>query len=155
MGADLRDTLDEMGLTLPPPPKSVADYIPALLHGQTVRVSGQLPLRDGELLMSGPMPGAGSLAEAQAAAELCVLNGLAAAGAVLDGDFGRVQRVLQVTVYVAGSPDYTEQHKVANGASELLGRLFGESGRHSRVAVGVSALPLGATVEVALTLAVN
>jgi len=155
MGADLRDTLEEMGLTLPPPPKSVADYIPALLHGQLVRVSGQLPLRDGQLMLRGAMPGAGSLAEAQAAAEMCVLNGLAAAGAVLDGDFARVARVLQVTVYVASSPAYTEQHQVANGASELLGRLFGEAGRHSRAAVGVAALPLGATVELAMTLAVD
>ncbi len=155
MALDLPAKLDELGLTLPPPPKSVADYLPAVWHEGLVWVSGQLPMRAGELLLRGPMPDAGSLAEAQAAAAQCVLNGLAAAGAVLEGEYDRIERVLSLTVFVASTPDFTEQHRVADGASELLGRLFGEAGRHRRAAVGASALPLGATVEVAMTLAAN
>jgi len=152
---DLHAKLDELGLSLPGVPGAVAEYVPAVLDGGLVEVSGQLPMRDGKLLATGPMPGACSLAKAQAAAGQCVLNGLAAADAVLGGDWSRLRRVVRLVVFVAGEPGFTDQHLVANGASQLLGRVFGEAGRHARAAVGVPSLPLGATVEVAMTLGVE
>ena len=143
-----------MGLVLPGVPSAVADYVPALAHDGLVHVSGQLPMCEGVLMLEGTMPGAGSLEEARASARQCVLNGLAAVGGVIDGDWSRFRRVVSLTVFVASEPGFTEQHLVANGASEFLGELFGEAGRHVRAAVGASALPLGATVEVAMVVSV-
>lgn len=144
----LEDKLSSLGLTLPAAPKAVAAYVPAVRTGNLVVVSGQLPLVDGRLTVTGPVPSVTSLEAAQQGAQRCVLNGLAALSGVIDGDFGKLVRVVRVGVFVASDAGFTDQHLVANGASELLQKLFDEKGRHARAAVGVPSLPLGASVEV-------
>lgn len=144
---DIAQRLKELNLTLPKPPVPVAAYIPTVRTGSLVFVSGQLPSQDGKLLAEGSVPSKVNVETAQACARRCVLNGLAA----LQGEIGsldKVRRVVRVGVFVASDPGFTEQPKVANGASELLQQIFGESGRHARAAVGSIALPLGAPVEV-------
>lgn len=142
------DRLAALGLTLPDPPKPVAAYIPAVRTGSLIVVSGQVPFRDGTLIATGPVPSKTTLEDAQTAARQCVLNALAVVADQLDGDLDRVQRIVRLGVFVQCDPGFTDQPKVANGASELLLDLFGERGRHARAAVGSIALPLGATVEV-------
>lgn len=152
---DVNARLAELGLTLPAAPKPVAVYVPAVLVGETLFVSGQLPLHQGKLLAVGAVPTAVSLEEAQQAARQCALNALAIVGDAIDGDWSRLIRIIRLGVFVASDPSFTEQSKVANGASELLGEIFGEAGQHVRAAVGSVALPLGATVEVEMTVAVR
>lgn len=147
--------LSQLGLTLPAAPKPVASYIPAVRSGNLVYISGQLPFKDGTLLCNGPVPSVTSVEQAQAAARQCILNGLAVLGDQIGGDFSKVVRVVRVGAFVCSDNGFTEQPKVANGASELLQALFGESGRHARAAVGVNALPLGASVEVELLVEVR
>jgi enamine deaminase RidA (YjgF/YER057c/UK114 family) len=144
----LTDKLAELGLTLPKSPLTVAAYVPALRTGNLVIISGQLPLEDGKLNYKGPVPSQTPLETAQKAAGRCVLNALAALGTVIDNDFARLVRVVRVGVFVASDTTFTEQHLVANGASELLIKLLGDPGRHARTAVGVPCLPLGTPVEV-------
>ena len=144
----LTDKLQSLGLTLPPAPKAVAAYVPAVRTGNLVIVSGQLPMVDGQLTVTGPVPSHTSLDAAKQAAERCVLNALAALSPLIDNDFGRLRRVVRVGVFVASDPTFTDQHLVANGASELLQKLLDEKGRHARAAVGVPSLPLGASVEI-------
>ncbi len=144
----IADRLAELKITLPPAPKPVAAYIPAVRTGSLVFISGQLPLKDGELLASGPVPSRVSLEEAQAAARQCVLNALAVLAAQVGDDLDRVEQIVRLGVFVCCEAGFTDQPKVGNGASELLQSIFGEKGRHARAAVGSIALPLGATVEV-------
>ena len=144
----LHDNLAKLGLSLPEAPKAVAAYVPALRTGNLVIVSGQLPLKDGQLLATGTVPGHTSLDAAQEAAGQCVLNALAALGTAVDGDYGRLVRAVRLGVFVASDEGFTDQHLVANGASELLVKIMGDPGRHARAAVGVPNLPLNASVEV-------
>ena len=139
----LQRSLERLGLTLPPVSKPVASYIPAKKTGSLIYVSGQLPMKDGKLMCTGPAPSQVSLEDAQAAARQCVLNGIAAAMSV-----GQVRGVVRVGVFVQSDDGFSEQPKVANGASDLLMELLGDDGRHARAAVGTNALPLNATVEV-------
>jgi len=151
---DLPQKLIALGLDLPPAPKPVASYVPCVEANGLIFVSGQLPTREGELLTTGRMPHV-TLEDAQGAAAQAARNGLAIGNDVIGGDLSRFGRMVKLDVFVASEPDFTEQHKVANGASELIGQLFGDTGEHARAAVGVSSLPLNATVELAMTLAVN
>lgn len=147
--------LAELGITLPVPPKPVASYIPAVRTGRLVFVSGQLPFHEGALLATGPVSSAVPVELASQAARQCVLNALAVLADTLDDDLDRVERMVRLGVFVASDPGFAEQPRVANGASDLLQEIFGESGRHARAAVGSIALPLGATVEVELIAAVR
>lgn len=147
--------LSQLGLSLPQAPKPVASYIPAVRTGNLIFISGQLPFRDGKLLSTGPVPSAVSVEAAQEAARQCILNGLAVLGDQIGGDFSRVVRVVRVGAFVCSDTGFTDQPKVANGGSELLQALFGESGRHARAAVGTNALPLGASVEIELLVEVR
>lgn len=142
------DRLNELKITLPEAPSPVAAYVPAVKTGNLVFVSGQVPFRDGALLATGPVPSSVSLEQARQAARQCVLNALAVLSGTLEGDLDRVRRVVRLGVFVHSDPDFTDQPKVANGASELLQDIFGDAGRHARAAVGSVALPLGSTVEV-------
>ncbi|HEV2318055.1 MAG TPA: RidA family protein [Thermoplasmata archaeon] len=147
------EQLAKLGLTLPPPPKPAGSYVPAVQEGNLVWVSGQGAFRDGAVLYPGRVESKVSVEEAQEAARVATLQGLSAAAAVV-GSVDRIRRVLRLGVFVASDPKFTRQHEVANGASELLIGLFGESGRPSRVSVGVPALPLNFPVEVEMVLAV-
>jgi len=149
------ERLQALQLTLPTVAKPVGAYVPALRHGSLLFLSGQIPLRDGQVAWTGRVGGADgrTLAEAQAAARQCALNAVAAA-AEAAGGIDRLARIVKLVVYVASNPGFTDQHKVANGASELLAEIFGDAGRHARAAVGVAELPLNASVEVDVTFAV-
>jgi enamine deaminase RidA (YjgF/YER057c/UK114 family) len=155
MTPDIHTRLSELGLSLPTPPKPVAAYIPFVRSGNLVFVSGQVPLVDGKVVCSGPVPSTVSIDQARAAARQCALNGLAIVAGALDGDLNRVRRIVRVGVWVCSDAGFTDQPKVANGASELLVEIFGENGRHARAAVGSIALPLGATVEVEMLVEVS
>jgi enamine deaminase RidA (YjgF/YER057c/UK114 family) len=147
------ERLAELGLTVPEVPAPVAAYIPAVRSGVHVVTSGQLPMRDGQLMATGKVGGEVTQEEAVECARQCGLNALAAVRAEL-GDLSQVKRVVKVVAYVASTPDFTGQPLVANGVSELLGEVFGDAGRHARSAVGVPVLPLDAPVEVELTVEV-
>ena len=136
----------ELGLEIPEVAAPVAAYVPATLTGSYVHTSGQLPMVKGALPQAGKVGAEVTLEEAQKLAEICALNGLAAARGTL-GSLDRVARVVKVTVFVASAPDFTDQAQVANGASVLLGKIFGDAGIHVRSAVGVAVLPLNAPVE--------
>ncbi len=152
---NLHARLTELGLILPPAPKPVAVYVPAVRHGNLLTISGQLPFCDGKLIAIGRVPSQVSLEEAQIAARQCVLNALAIIDDHLAGDWSRFERIVRVGVFVACDDDFTQQPQVANGASELLGQVLGEAGQHARAAVGVNALPLGSPVEVEMIVAVG
>ncbi len=143
------ERLDELGLSVPGVAAPVAAYIPAIRSGNHVYTSGQLPMRDGRLLHTGAVGGVVSQAEAVECARQCALNALAAIKAEV-GELAAVKQIVKVVVFVASTPDFTNQPLVANGVSELLGEVFGDAGRHARSAVGVAVLPLHAPVEVEL-----
>ena len=143
------ERLAELGLTVPEVVPPVAAYQPTARTGNLVYTSGQLPMRDGALVATGKLGDAVSEEQGYDAARQCALNALAAVKAEV-GDLSRVKQVVKAVVFVASTPTFTAQPKVANGASELLGEVFGDAGRHARSAVGVSALPLDAPVEVEL-----
>ena len=141
------ERLAELGLSVPEVPTPVAVYVPAVVSGDLVFTSGQLPMKNGELMLTGKVGGEVAPEEAKEAAQQCALNAIAAVKSVL-GDLDRVAQVVKVVVFVASTPDFTGQPQVANGASELLGQVFGDAGIHARSAVGVPVLPLDSPVEV-------
>ncbi len=141
--------LVELNLTLPPVAKPVASYTPAVRSGELVFTSGQVPIRDGKILYAGKVPKDLPIEDAMKACEVAAMNGLAAIDQLIGG-IDRIVRIVRVCVYVNSSPGFTEQPKVANGASDLLVKIFGEAGRHARSAVGAAELPLNAAVEVEL-----
>jgi enamine deaminase RidA (YjgF/YER057c/UK114 family) len=142
------ERLAELGLTVPDVVPPVAAYVPAVRSGSLVYTAGQLPMRDGALIATGKV-GQGVTAEvATACAEQCALNAIAAIRSVA-GDLASV-RIVKVVAFVASDPNFTGQPGVANGASELFGKVFGDNGVHARSAVGVPVLPLDAPVEVEL-----
>lgn len=146
--------LTELGLILPDVVPPVAAYVPAVRTGDLVMTAGQIPMRNGELVAAGKVGGEVTPEQAYDAARQCALNGLAAIKAEI-GDLARIRRVVKVVVFVASAPDFTAQPGVANGASELLGEVFGDAGVHVRSAVGVAVLPLDSAVEVELTVEVS
>ena len=147
------EKLTSMGLSVPQVAAPVASYVPAVRTGAYVFTSGQLPLRDGTLIATGTVGDAVTPEQATECARQCALNGLAAIRAEI-GELSSVTRVVKVVVFVASASGFTGQPQVANGASELLGDVFSPAGHHARSAVGVSALPLGAPVEVEMVVEV-
>jgi enamine deaminase RidA (YjgF/YER057c/UK114 family) len=145
--------LAELGLTLPAAPRPVAAYVPAVRHGNLVYTSGQLPSRDGELIAVGKVGAEVDPETAAECARVAILNAVAVLAEAVGG-IDEIERIVKVTVFVASAPDFTGQPQVANGASELLVDVFGESGRHARSAVGLSVLPLDAPVEIEVVAAV-
>ncbi|MCT1367938.1 RidA family protein [Kocuria sp. HSID16901] len=146
--------LKDMGLTVPEVATPVASYVPAVISGQYVYTSGQIPVQNGEFAFKGKVSETGadgtvSLNDAIDQARVCALNTLAAVKSVI-GDLDRVKRVVKVTGFVSSDPEFTGQAQVLNGASELYGKAFGEAGIHARSAVGVAVLPLDVPVEVEL-----
>jgi enamine deaminase RidA (YjgF/YER057c/UK114 family) len=141
------EKLAELGLSVPEVAKPVAAYVPAVRTGSYVFTSGQLPMKSGELMTTGKVGGEVTLEEAVACAQQCALNAIAAVKAEI-GDLSLVKRIVKVVAFVASTPDFTGQPQVANGASELFGKVFGDAGVHARSAVGVPVLPLDSPVEV-------
>lgn len=147
MASEIDTKLEALGIVLPAAAAPAANYVPYVLTGSQLHISGQLPLENGKVALTGQIGAGITTAEAQRAAELCAINILAQAKAAL-GDLGRIARIVKINVMVSSTPDFYEQHLVANGASNLLANVLGEAGKHARAAVGMAALPLNASVEV-------
>jgi enamine deaminase RidA (YjgF/YER057c/UK114 family) len=147
-----RERLTELGLSVPEVVPPLAAYVPGRRSGAYVHTSGQLPMRDGSMVAVGKVGAEVSAEQATDCARQAALNAIAAVASQVDLD--DVVGVVKVVVYVASAPDFTGQPAVANGASELLGQVFGEAGRHARSAVGVTVLPLDAPVEVEIVVEV-
>lgn len=146
----IEDRIRELGLEIPAVPAAVAAYVPAVRDGNHVFTSGQLPSVNGAIPATGKVgEGEGLVAPERAAelAEICAMNAIAALRGVV-GDLDKVEQVVKVTAFIASDPSFTGQPVVANGASVLLGKIFGDAGIHSRSAVGVAVLPLDAPVEI-------
>jgi enamine deaminase RidA (YjgF/YER057c/UK114 family) len=143
----IEDKIKRLGFNLPETPKPVASYIPAIEINKLIFTAGQIPSIAGELMFKGKVDKELTLMEGQRAAETCVLNCLAAVKGIV-GELDKIKRIIKLTVFVNSSPGFTDQAKVANGASDLLIKIFEDKGRHVRSAVGVSELPLDAAVEV-------
>lgn len=150
----IEEKIKELGFELPEVAKPLAAYIPAKKVGNLVMTSGQVPLVKGEIKYKGKVGKELSEEEGQKAAQVCALNCLAAIKGVI-GNLDKVVEVVKLTVFVASSDSFTAQPKVANGASELIGKIFGEAGKHTRSAVGVTALPLDAAVEIEMIVSIK
>jgi enamine deaminase RidA (YjgF/YER057c/UK114 family) len=149
MAPDAEARLRELGLELPDVPAPGGAYVPATRAGTLVFTAGQLPFEEGELHKTGKVGDAVSVEEAQQAARLCALNAIAAAAAEAGG-LNNLRQIVKVTGFVASAPEFNDQPQVINGASALIGEIFGEDGLHARSAIGVAELPLDAPVEVEL-----
>jgi enamine deaminase RidA (YjgF/YER057c/UK114 family) len=147
--------LEELGLELPPTPEPVASYVPVTQAGSLAFVAGQVAMVDGRLLHPGKLGQHVSVEMGQEAAARAALQALSAIRDHLGGSLDRLERLLQVTVFVASDAEFIEHPKVANGASELLIAVLGPEGRHARAAVGVASLPLGASIEITVTAEVS
>lgn len=147
----MTDTIDSrlknLGISIPEAAAPAASYVPFAQSGSLLLTSGQLPLEGGKLVHTGQIGDELTVAHGQAAARACAINILAQAKAAL-GDLGRIKRIVKITTFVASTPDFVEQHLVANGASDLLVAVLGDAGKHARSAVGVASLPLNAPVEI-------
>ncbi|OWV82538.1 hypothetical protein ATY75_27325 [Rhizobium sp. N122] len=148
MSDEIAKRLTEMGITLPEAAAPAANYVPYVISGNLLYISGQLPLEGGKIAVSGHLGKTVDVAAGQRGAELCAINILAQAKAALGGDLGRIRRVIKLNGFVASAPDFIEQHLVINGASNLIAGVLGEAGKHARAAVGMAALPLNAAVEI-------
>jgi enamine deaminase RidA (YjgF/YER057c/UK114 family) len=140
--------LAELGIVLPRQAAPAGAYVPYVITGDLVFVSGQLPIQDGTVKYTGRIGVELTVEDGYAAARLCGLNLLAHACAVCAGDWSRLKRMVKLGGFVQCAPEFTDQPKVVNGASDLMMEVFGEAGRHARIAVGAPALPLGAAVEI-------
>jgi len=148
----MSDTIDgrlaALGISLPEAAAPAANYVPYVISGNLLFLSGQLPIEGGKVAVTGLVGGDVALAGAQRAAELCAINILAQAKAALSGDLSRITRVVKLNGFVASAPGFVEQHLVINGASNLIANVLGEAGKHARAAVGMASLPLNAAVEI-------
>lgn len=145
----IEEKLKELGLILPPAPKPVANYVPSLCTGDLLFTSGILPMKDGKLAFTGKLGDGLSLDEGRQAAGDALLNALAVVQEEL-GDLDRVRRIIRLTGHIASAPGFIQQPVVLNGASDLLVQIFGDRGRHTRVALGAAELPLNSPVELEL-----
>lgn len=146
--------LDQLGIVLPHAAAPAANYVPTVIHAGLLHISGQIPFDADGSLVRGRLGGDMTTKEGMAAAVRCGIGLIAQMKAAL-GSLDRVERVLKLGVFVASTEDFTDQPKVANGASDLMVEVFGENGRHARSAVGVAALPLGVAVEIDAIIAVR
>lgn len=140
--------LKALGIQLSEAPKAVANYVPFVISGNHVYISGQLPLKDGIPLHNGKLGQTVTLEEGKEAARQCAINIITQLQTACEGDLGRVEQCVRLGGFVNSTPDFTDHPKVVNGASDLIVDVFGELGRHARAAVGVSSLPLGVCVEI-------
>ena len=143
------ERLKKLGIELPVPSKPVASYVPALTIDNFIYVSGQLPIKNGKLIFKGKLGKELSVEDGYKAAEICSINILAQLKAKL-GTLDKIEQIIKVEGYVASVPEFTEHSKVINGASDLFLKIFGEKGKHTRIAVGMASLPLNAPVEISL-----
>ena len=142
------ENIKNLGLNIPDLPKALANYVPFKIIGKTIYISGQAPVHNGELIYKGKVGSDITVEDGIEAAKLCVINIIAAVKTGLDGDWDKLDSFVKLTGYVNCQDNFTDQPNVINGASDMLVDIFGEQGRHARVAVGSNALPLGIAVEI-------
>lgn len=147
MNFSVEEKLKQMGIVISEAPKPLAAYVPSVRVGDYIFTSGQLPLKEGQLLFKGKVDEIVSIEQAKEAAKQCAINCLSAIKSSI-GNLDHVDQVVKLVVFVASSPNFTQQPAVANGASEFILEIFGEKGKHARSAVGVASLPLDAPVEI-------
>ena len=150
----IEEKLKETGITLPIPPNPAGSYIPVVTTGSLAFISGQIPIKDGSLKFTGKVPDEQSIETAQDAAKLCIVNALAQLNAYF-GTLEKITKIVRISGFVNSSANFTEQPKIINAASDLLFKIFGETGKHSRIAVGVSSLPLNSTVEIDMVVEIS
>ena len=138
-----------LGIALPIPPKPAGSYIPVVRTGNLIFISGQIPMKDGQVQFKGQVPTSISIEEAQKAARLCMINVLAQLKVEL-GTLDKILKIVKVSGFVNSSPEFYDHPKIINSASDLLFEIFGEKGKHTRIALGVSSLPLNSAVEIDL-----
>lgn len=143
----IEDRLRELSIDLPTPPSPAGSYIPVVTTGNLAFVSGQIPMKEGKVVFEGKVPNEQSLDAARDAAKICIINGLAQLKANL-GSLDKITKFVRISGFVNSNPEFTEQPKVINAASDLLVEIFGDMAKHSRIAVGVASLPLNSTVEI-------
>ena len=143
----IEDRLRELLIEIPTPPNPAGSYIPVVTTGNLAFVSGQIPMREGKVVFEGKVPNVQSLNSAREAAKICIINGLAQLKANL-GSLDKITKFVRISGFVNSAPDFVEQPKVINAASDLLIDIFGDMAKHSRIAVGVASLPLNSTVEI-------
>ncbi len=148
MAGNIETRLAELGITLPPPVVPIANYVPFVVTGNLVVVSGQIPVRDGKVAYAGKISQGMSINDGQDAARLCFINVLVQLKAACYGNLDRVRRVVRLGGFIAAPPDFTAHAQVMNGASDLAVAVFGDNGRHARSTIGVPSLPADALVEV-------
>ena len=142
------ENIKNLGLNIPDLPKALANYVPYKLIGKTIYISGQAPVQNGELIYKGKVGSDISIEEGIEAAKLCVINIIAALKTGLEGDWDKLDSFVKLTGFVNCQDNFTDQPMIINGASDMLVEIFGDQGRHARVAVGSNALPLGIAVEI-------
>ena len=142
------ENIKNLGLNIPELPKALANYVPYKTVGKTMYISGQAPVQNGELIYKGKVGSDVTVEDGIKAARLCVTNIIAAVKTGLEGDWGKLDSFVKLTGFVNCQDDFTDQPKIINGASDMLVEIFGDQGRHARVAVGSNALPLGISVEI-------
>jgi len=143
----IEDKLRELSIDLPTPPSPAGSYIPVVTTGNLAFVSGQIPMKEGKVVFEGKVPNEQSLDAARDAAKIYIINGLAQLKANL-GSLDKITKFVRISGFVNSNPEFTEQPKVINAASDLLVEIFGDMAKHSRIAVGVASLPLNSTVEI-------
>ena len=143
----IEDRLRELLIEIPTPPNPAGSYIPVVTTGNLAFVSGQIPMREGKVVFEGKVPNVQSLNSAREAAKICIINGLAQLKANL-GSLDKITKFVRISGFVNSNPEFIEQPKVINAASDLLVEIFGDMAKHSRIAVGVASLPLNSTVEI-------
>ena len=148
MAGNIETRLAELGITLPPPVVPIANYVPFVVTGNLVVISGQIPVRDGKIAYAGKISQGMSINDGQDAARLCFINVLAQLKAACYGNLDRVRRVVRLGGFIAAPPDFTAHAQAMNGASDLAVAVFGDNGRHARSTIGVPSLPADALVEV-------
>ena len=142
------ENIKNLGLNIPELPKALANYVPFKIVGKTMYISGQAPVRNGEMIFKGKVGSDITIEEGIEAAKLCVINIIAAVKTGLEGDWNKLDSFVKLTGFVNCQDSFTDQPKIINGASDMLVEIFGDQGRHARVAVGSNALPLGISVEI-------
>jgi len=142
------ENIKNLGLNIPELPKALANYVPYKIVGKTMYISGQAPVRNGEMIYKGKVGSDITIEEGIEAAKLCVINIIAAVKTGLEGDWNKLDSFVKLTGFVNCQDSFTDQPKIINGASDMLVEIFGDQGRHARVAVGSNALPLGISVEI-------